>query len=168
MLFVDFILLNFLVLADLDARFRYEHNWDTNKCNYQYYCLNYVLGWVASLTPHVTVAIWLRRLYEFIITVLPKSSPIFIIVEIMLGAHCWGGTWSTLSSHNFSHLKIIKKSIYPNNPTKKINWGINSKKKSTFFLKNKEFDALIHTPRVIWTIAMITEIFILRLFTNTN
>lgn len=55
---------------------------------------------------------------------LPTLSPISIIVLMIEG----GGCNLSSGSQNLSHLKTIKKSMYPKRRPRKRIWGMNSKK----------------------------------------
>ena len=61
-----------------------------------------------------------------------------------------------------NHFMIISKHIYPKVEIKNIICGINSKKKSKYFLKNKEFNPLRIIPKDIWITPTIILNFILK------
>jgi hypothetical protein len=59
------------------------------------------------------------------------------------------GAWMLPYPQGFSHLKMIRKSMYPNTNTKNINCGIVSNQNYTFLLKYNELVAFMITPTVM-------------------
>lgn len=66
------------------------------------------------------------------LTVLPVCRPMSIIVLMIEGGKC---SEVGVVSQGLSHLKMIKKSIYPNRSPRKRICGMNSKIISRFLLK---------------------------------
>ena len=116
---------------------------------------NWIWSWLPPISPHIGCP--------------PQQSWVFpsfrgkLIIVVMTD-----GALAAYRPQLTVHLYTIKKSMYPKRRVRKISWGTNSKKKSIMLQKYKLLDALMKTPRVMCTTAMITDIFIFKEFMKTR